>query len=164
MLTLKLVNAVVDEPDPRDPGRYIKGKFKTYSLTLDISESLAKAEISKKPKDKTMDELREEIKRLSRDNVDTTPLLTEIHKKTSLAFASFAVVLIALPLAVIARRGEKFIGFGIGLGVIVIFYILRAGGTALALKGALPPILSMWFPNFLLASAGVVLIRLAIRR
>lgn len=164
MITLKLIDGTSDEPNPRDPSSFYKLNFDTYYLTLDLSESLGKGYVAKKLKDKTIDELRQEISRLRKKNVDTSPLLIEIHKKVSLGFASLAVVLIGLPLALIARRGERSIGFGIGLGVIVIYYILQAGGTALALKRTLPPTICMWSPNFLLAVVGVMLIRKTVER
>lgn len=165
MIALKLIDGTSDEPNPKDPSSFYRLDFKTYYLTLDISGStLDKVGISKKPKDKTIDELRQEIKKLRSTNIDPSPLVTEIHKKISLAFTSLAVVLIGIPLAIIARRPERSIGFGMGLGVIVIYYILQAGGTALALKGTLPPAICMWFPNILLAGVGIFLIRLTAER
>lgn len=164
MITLKLIDGTSDEPNPRDPSSFYKLNFDTYYLSIDLSESLEKGYVAKKLKDKTIDELRQEISKLRKKNVDPSPLLIEIHKKASLAFASLAVVLIGLPLALITRRGERSIGFGIGLGVIVIYYILQAGGTALALKRTFPPTICMWSPNFLLAVVGMVLIRKTVKR
>lgn len=164
-LTLRLTNAVVDEPDPRDPASFVKGNFKSYFLTLNLSErSQAIGSIGKKPRDKTIDELRQEIKRLRKENVDPSPLLIEIHKKISLAFASLALVLIGLPLAIIARRGERSIGFGISFAIVILYYILLAGGTALASKGTLPVVVCMWSPNLLLAIVGIPLIYLTVER
>ena len=49
---------------------------------------------------------------------------------------------------------------GEGIGVILIYYMLMAGGENLALSSALPVVLSVWLSNLVFAvAAGLLLVR-----
>ena len=111
----------------------------------------------------SFDELRAEIER-RKINEDPTPVATELHKKIALSFSTLAFVLVALPLAIKTKRGEKSVGFGISLAIIIIYGIILAGGEALALKHIMPPLFSMWLPNLTLFIAGGILIILTAER
>lgn len=155
-IKLKLINGISDEPNPKDPKNFYKLNFKTYYLTLDLSEQ-NNASIGKKPKDMTIRELKKEIRKLEIMSIDANPLLTEIHKKIVLSFASLAFVLIGFPLGIITRRGERSITFGLSLGVIIVYYLLLAGGEALSLRGLCSPAIGVWFGTLLLIGAGAIL-------
>lgn len=155
-LKLRLTDGISDEPNPEDPNSFFKLTFKTYFLTLDLAEN-QQGSIEKKPKDMTIQELKEEIEKFKKENIDSSPLLTEIHKKISISFASLAFIIIGFPLAVRTKRQEKSIGFGMSLAIIMVYYILSAMGEALALRQKCQPALSMWIPNILLVLIGAVL-------
>lgn len=159
-LRMTLYDGTSDEPDPRDPTTFYKLNFVEYIVTMRYQRDLAET-LEKKPKDMTVDELRREIQRLTAQAVDPTPLRTELHKKFSLSFSSLSFVLLAFPLAVITRRGERAIGFGVSLIVIIAYYILLAVGDALALRQLCPPVISVWLPNVLLLMVGGFLLRKA---
>ena len=164
MVALKLINGSSDEPNADDPTSFYKLNFKTYYLTLNLQEQLTGKNIEKKAKDMDFRELITKIKspKCSRK----TRLLSriEFHKKLSLSFASLAFVVIALPLALLAKREEKFIGFGLGLAVFVVYYLLLSAGKGLVLKGIFSPAICMWFPNILIATAGIILFWLAVEK
>ena len=88
----------------------------------------------------------------------------EFHKKLTLSFARLVFVMIGLPLALLAKREEKFIGFGLGLAVFIIYYLLLSTGKALVLQGVFPPAVCMWFPDILIATAGIMLFWLAVEK
>lgn len=155
MIKLKLIDGTSDEPNPKDPNNFYKLNFKTYYLTLDLSEH-SSSRIEKKPKDMTIEELRLEIRKLRASHINPLPLISEIHKKIALSFSSFAFIFIGLPLAIRTRRTEKSIGFGLSLMVIVIYYLLQALGEALSLKEIIHPVLGSWLANILLISVGGV--------
>lgn len=152
---LKLIDGSSDEPDPTNPDRLFKLNFKTYELILQVKG--VPEEVAKKPKDMTLDELIKEIEILKAESIEIGPLITEIHKKISLSFSALAFVLIGLPLAITTRRGERSVGFGLSLGIIIIYYILLVAGEAFSLKGTCHPGVAMWFPNGLLMLAGGIL-------
>ncbi|MEA3560580.1 MAG: LptF/LptG family permease [Candidatus Omnitrophota bacterium] len=164
IVALKLINGSSDETNLKNPDNLYKLNFKTYYLTLDLASQLEKKDIQKKPKDMTIHELLDEIKKLSRSRINTAPLVKEIHKKISLSFASFVFILIGIPLALLAGRGEKSIGFGLSLGVIVVYYLLLMTAEALAMKTNFNPALCMWFPDILIGVTGIALFCLAVEK
>lgn len=157
IVELKLNNGTLDEPNPENPRLFYKLNFKTYYMRLDLAEGFAKHEIEKKPKDMTIKELREEITRLKTDDIDTTPLLIEIHRKLAMAFSGFVFVLVGLPVAINIRRREKSIGFGMSLVILITYYLLFIGGQALSLRHIVAPIVGLWMANGLYFVLGVIL-------
>ena len=71
-------------------------------------------------------------------------------------------VFVGIPIATIVKRGEVVISFGISIAATSVYYILFAIAQSLALRGGLPPMISLWLPNILLIGAGIVLLRKAI--
>ena len=158
MIKLKLIRGVSDEPDPKDPAKLYKLNFKTYDLPLSISALKQAGEVSKKPKDMRIRELKNEIERLGKDGIKATyPLSAEIHNKIAIAFSSLAFLLIGIPMGITTRRSEKSISFGISLGLMTLYWLLLIGGKALAQKGLAPPFFALQFSNFLIGSIGIFL-------
>lgn len=153
---LRLYNGSSDEPDFDNPRRLYKLQFKVYEVSLNLKDYIPT--ISKKPKDMSIAEIKQEIDELKADSIeDLNSLKVELHKKFSLAFSALVFVLIGVPLGITAKRSERSVGFGMSLGVIIIYYILAVGFESLALKGKLNPAFAMWLPNALLLLAGVIL-------
>ncbi len=157
MVKLKLVDGTADEPDPNNPHSFYKLNFKTYFMSLNFANAKDKNSIEKKPKDMTINELKQQIAKLSKENIDYTPMVAEINEKISLAFSSFVFILLGLPMAVITRRREKSINFGIAFIIIGVYYLMLLGMKALSMQGYLDPTLALWFPNILFGSVGVYL-------
>ena len=140
---LKLVDGTADEPDPENPKNFFKLNFKTYFMTLNLTQGQNKDDIAKKPKDMTIQELDDEIRKLQKEEIDPTPLITEIHKKISLAFSCFVFILLGTPLAIITRRREKSINVGIAFVTVGVYYLLFIGSEALSLQGYVNPNIAM---------------------
>jgi len=157
MVKLKLMDGSADEPDPNNPQNFYKLNFKTYFMTLNLANMKDKDSIDKKPKDMTIDELRQGIEKLKLKGIDHAPLITEINKKIALAFSVFVFMLLGLPLAIITRRREKSINFGIAFLIIGLYYLLLLGSEALSLQGYLDPQLALWIPNAVFGSLGLYL-------
>ena len=49
------------------------------------------------------------------------------------------------------------IGFGIGLAVIVIYYLLLQAGQTAGIDEILPPMFAMWLPNIVIGIFGIAL-------
>lgn len=154
---LKLMDGSSDEPDPNNPLNFYKLNFKTYFMSLNLSQAQDKNKLGKKPKDMSLLELRNEIGKLKNEGIDATPLLTEINEKIALAFSVLAFILLGSSLAVITRRREKSINIGLAVLVIGIYYPLFIGCEALAIEGVVPAGMAMWIPNALFALIGAFL-------
>jgi len=157
MVKLKLIDGTSDEPDPKNPANFYKLNFKTYFMTLNLGKAQDTSEIRKKPKDMTIQELRTEVIKLEKEGVDPAPLLTEINEKISLAFACFIFILLGSSLAIITRRREKSLNFGMAFLIGGIYYLLLIGAEAISLQGYLHPTFAMWLPNMIMGALGTIL-------
>lgn len=157
MVKLKLTNGTSDEPDPENPSSFYKLNFKTYFMSLNLSQAQDKDKIEKKPKDMTIQELKNEITKLKKEGIDPAPLVTQINEKISLAFSCFVFILLGSSLSIITRRREKSINFGISFLIAGVYYLLLMGSEALSLQGYVNPKLAMWLPNIMLGLAGAIL-------
>ncbi|MFH0763050.1 MAG: LptF/LptG family permease [Candidatus Omnitrophota bacterium] len=154
---LKLMDGTSDEPDPQNPANFYKLNFKTYFMNLNLAQSQDGGKINKKPKDMTIQELKKQTSELKKDNIDPAPLFVEINEKLTLAFSCLVFILLGAPLAMMTRRREKSINVGIAILIMVIYYPMFIGCTALGIEGVMPPSIIMWAPNFLLGSIGIFL-------
>jgi len=154
IVKLKLTNGTSDEPDPENPSNFYKLNFKTYFMTLNLTQTQDSSKLGKKPKDMTIEELKAEVKKLKMDGVDPTPLITEIQEKIAIAFSCFVFILLGSSLAIITRRREKSINFGMAFVIVGIYYLLLMGSEALSLQGHLDPRIAMWLPNLIFGLIG----------
>ncbi len=83
--------------------------------------------------------------------------LVELHKKFSIPFASIVFILIGAPLGMIARKGGFSVSMAFSLGFFIIYWIFLISGEEFADRGYLSPALSMWLPNLVLGSFGVLM-------
>ncbi len=157
IIKLKLIDGTSDEPDPSNPVNFYKLNFKTYFMNLNMAQAKDKDSVEKKPKDMTIQELNNQISGLEKESIDAAPLITEIHEKIALAFSCFIFILLGIPMAIITRRREKSINFGMAFIIVGIYYILLMGSEALSLQGYLIPQLAMWLPNLIIGSIGAFL-------
>ncbi|MFH0858115.1 MAG: LptF/LptG family permease [Candidatus Omnitrophota bacterium] len=156
-IKLKLMDGTSDEPDPNNPLNFYKLNFKTYFMNLNIADARNKGPIEKKYKEMTIRELSNEIAKLRKDNINPSPLISEIHEKLSLAFSCLVFILMGAPLAIITRRREKSINIGIAILIIVVYYPLLIGCEALGIQGYVNPALAIWIPNILFGALGTYL-------
>lgn len=159
ILKLILYNGTSDEPNPKDPNKFYKLNFQTYEFPLSFAE-LEKGELGKKPRDMTIDELKAQIeiqRRSENGKEEVAPLSVELHKKGAISFATLAFIMIGLPLGIKTHRSEKSIGFGLSLAVIIVYYLLLAGASALALREKANAGVAIWSPDVVLAAFGMSL-------
>lgn len=155
---LKLVDGTSDEPDVNNPNNFYKLNFKTYFMTLNLSNFQDHEKIEKKPKDMTIAELNQEIEKLKDSGIDPTPLVTEVNEKIALAFSALVFTIIGSSLAIITRRREKSINMGIAFVTVGIYYLLFIGAETISLQGFLDPGIAMWLPNLILGLIGLILL------
>ncbi len=145
-LVLTLYNGTSDEIDLRRPNKFYKLNFKQYIITLNITNQ-SKTAIDKKPEEYTIKELKSNIEKLKNKGVDTLPLLSELYKRSAQPFTCLAFILIGFPLGIRTRRREKSIGFGVGLLIIVLYYVIFVSSESLILNRKIPPYIGHWIPT-----------------
>jgi lipopolysaccharide export LptBFGC system permease protein LptF len=89
--------------------------------------------------------------------------LVELHKKISIPFANLAFGLIGVPLGLMVRRGGRMVGLGVGVALIIFYYIILTVGEKLAKTGSIHPFLGAWAPNIITSLIGVFLIIRTVR-
>jgi lipopolysaccharide export system permease protein len=115
---------------------------------------------SKKPNEMSYTELKGRIEAYERTQfMDTTELKVGLAMKTSLPFASFFFAIIGASFGLTNNRSGAFIGFGVSILIIFIYYVMMSFFTALGKSGMLPPMLSAWAQNIIFAFAGFYIVK-----
>ena len=156
-MKLKLIDGTSDEPDPESPTNFYKLNFKTYFMNLNLMQTKDKRKLAKKPKEMTIQELREEMKTLIKEGISPLPYIAKITEKLTLAFSALVFILLAIPLAVITRRREKSINLGIAVLIMAIYYPFFIGCEALGIQGVINPAFALWIPNIVFGAIGAFL-------
>lgn len=141
-------------------------QFQQQRLALQLTEDLERSEFrNQNPRSMRISELKTFIGTLKTSlqttkNEDYTvrKILSaevEYHKKFSIPFACFALGLAGIPLGLMVKKGGRMFGFGIGLAVIVVYYLLLQVGQNAGMNGVMPPALAMWLPNIVIGIFGV---------
>ena len=165
---LTLYDGLTYEPTASNPDEFRITKFQRQKLALQMKEDLERGEFQNQtPRSMSIAQLKEFIGTLqsavpSSTNPDYTLrklrfAQVEYHKKFSIPFACLALGLIGIPLGLMVKRSGKMIGFGIGLAVIVIYYLLLQTGQTAGVDDILPPMFAMWLPNIVISIFGILL-------
>ena len=155
-VVFQLFDGTIQQKDKDDPNKYSITYFKNYDISLDLTQTPPPK--AKRIRQMEKSELLQEIRRLKRDNIPTHSLEVEYHQRKSLAFASFVFCLIGIPLGIKARKKGKSIGFGLSLGLFLLYWFLLMEGITLGEKGITPPLLGVWIPNLIIGIAGTWMI------
>ena len=155
---LRLYNGAADEPDPKDPTKFLKLQFVTYTMNLDLAENKDPASLDRKPKDMNLNQLRTETKKLAEQGIDPTPLRVELHRRIAMAFCPLVFILIGLPLGITTRRAQRSIGFGLSVVIFLGYYFLLVLGQTMAEKGIVPVAPALWMANIIFFLLGAILL------
>ena len=157
-MTVRLFNGSISNAEDKGVNTI---QFQSYEFPPIDTKEIDR--MRKKQKDLTLAEILIRLNdqaNLSRK--DIVRLKTAFHHRIAFSCASFIFVLIGVPIAILVRRGEIVVSFGISMGVTCIYYILFVGAKSLATQAGFPPFIVMWLPNVLLAFLGIHLIKRAV--
>jgi len=161
---LKLYDGTADEPDPKNPSKFYKLQFATYTMNMNVKEGTDPKTLARKPKDMSLRMLREEAGKLKSQGIDPTPLQIEVHRRIAIAFSPLAFMMMGLPLGITTRRAQRSVGFGLSVLVFLGYYLLLVLGQGLAQKGTLPAGLALWLGNLACLALGAALLWRSARR
>ncbi|MFP3089273.1 LptF/LptG family permease [Treponema sp. TIM-1] len=88
----------------------------------------------------------------------------EYYKKFSIPFGALSFVFLAVSLGLLAKKSGQTVGFIFGLIIAVIYWALLLGGQTMGIRLGYSPFWSMWFPNILAISIGLLMGIIRIRR
>lgn len=112
----------------------------------------------KKPEEMSIKELKQQIKLLQSQYVNTNTYEVELYQRITIPLASFVFALIGTPLGLQPHRSSSSIGLGLSVVIIFIYYTIMTIATALGQGGAVPPLLAAWIPNLIGIAAGAYLV------
>ncbi len=144
-------------------------QFHEQQLALDFKKDLQRGKYkSQHPQTMRIGELKTHIGKLAASQQQNNPseyainrlryAKVEYYKKFALPFACLAFGIVGIPLGFMVKKNGRMIGFGIGLAVILLYYLLLQFGQNTGLTGKFHPALAMWFPNLVVGMFGIVLI------
>jgi lipopolysaccharide export system permease protein len=114
---------------------------------------------TKKANEMSYKELKERIDMFERTRFDdTTEMRVELAVKTSLPFATIFFALIGASFGLTSYRSGAFIGFGVSIVIIFVYYTIMSISVALGKAGTLPPMLAAWLQNIVFAGGGFFLV------
>jgi len=88
----------------------------------------------------------------------------EYYKKFSLPFGAFFFVFLAVSLGLMAKKSGQTVGFIFGNIIAVLYWVMLFIGQTMGMRLGYSPFWSMWFPNLISLSVGVVLALIRIRK
>lgn len=78
--------------------------------------------------------------------------IMEFHRRFTLPLMGICVALFSIPLSLMAGKTGKLGGIGLGLGVVVAFYVVSAAMESLFRSGSIPSAVAGWAPICMLAA------------
>jgi len=154
-VTLRLENGASHSVD-RSLNNYRRMDFGRYDLKLDLGGAMSgDVRKTKASTEMTVGEMVKQMQDRKLKDADLRELAIEINKKFSIPVSTLVFGVLGIPLGIRKHRTAKYWGFTIGLAVVIVYYLLRLGGEALAETGRLTPFLGAWLPNFALGVAGI---------
>ena len=90
--------------------------------------------------------------------------IIEYYKKFSLPFGAFFFVFLAVSLGLMARKSGQTVGFIFGNIIAVVYWVMLFIGQTMGLRLGTSPFWSMWLPNIISLSVGVVLAIIRVRK
>jgi lipopolysaccharide export system permease protein len=142
---------------------YRKMDFRFYDVRLDLASNLTgeKRIVTKSSTEMSLSELSATLRNRGLEDETLRDLAIELYKKMTVPVSCLVFALIGMPLGIRAHRSVRSRGFTIGLLLVLVYYLLRLGGEALVETGRLSPAIGTWMPNWIYATAGILLFSLS---
>ncbi|MDD5218876.1 MAG: LptF/LptG family permease [Candidatus Omnitrophica bacterium] len=132
-------------------------QFRTYEFPTLGQEDVRN--MNKKKRELSLAEMLVQLADSQMSKDDRRELWTSYHHRIAFACGSFIFVFIGIPIAILVRRGEIVLSFGIAMASASFYYVLFAGARTLAIQGIVTPMISLWIPNVMLLIAGYYLLK-----
>ena len=138
---------------------YRKMDFSSYDINLDMEAAIAEKNRRKEKdsKEMTAGELMGKIRTHGLDEAVKRELLVELNEKFTFPLACLIFGLLGMPIGVNIRKSAKARGLTMGIIIVLFYYLLQLGGTALTETGRISPLPGIWLPTVIFTIAGLYL-------
>jgi lipopolysaccharide export system permease protein len=126
---------------------YIRFDRWIYPVTDRYAQKIKRKKENRSPSEMNMKELEAEISKRKRQGINPREYETQYYRRTAFPFASLFMILVGAPLCMRHSRGKKSSGFGTGIFIMLIYYVLLSTGKSLGGNGTLDPAIANWIPN-----------------
>jgi lipopolysaccharide export system permease protein len=152
---LTLYKGYWQKASPSDISNMTHATFKTYSFFIPLGDVIKGYSIS--PSEISSPKLLEIIKQYKEQKLTFMPYLLDYWMRWVLALAPIVFIIIALPIGIKTGKGGKALGFGLSLGIVVIYYTLLVLAIELGEKEYAPMGIIIWLPNLVIGLTGIYL-------
>ncbi len=101
-------------------------------------------------------EIQRFVKRKIRAGENVAKEQVELNYRFSFPVITLILLLIALPISVVLRRGGIAVGLGISIVIAFVYWGLIQSCRAYGYAGEMEPFLSAWLPNFIFIGIGIL--------
>jgi len=151
-VALRLINGVVHTRSDR-ADQYRLMSFANYDLKI----SLAKSAYSATEERPTYEQIMEMIRKGGEKDSTGLRRLMEYYKDLAFPTASLVFCLLGVPVGIVSKRSGRVGGFAVGVGVIVVFYLLNIAGDFLVTTMIISPFAGAWLHDIVFALATIAL-------
>lgn len=123
-------------------------------VDLEIAEVY---ETDKRPDDMTRGELWDLHGRTT-DARKRRAILLTLHSRTAQAAAPLLLVLVAVPIGILVKRGSRLAGLGAALPPLLLYFVAFFVFQGVGDKGRIPPAAAAWAPNGILLAVAAALL------
>ncbi len=155
-IKLRLENVISDEVDPTKPDRVYKFYSRQYFINFDIPQE-GRKEVTRKLKEHSIKDLFQLAKVYSEKGIDVEPIWIEVHKRIAFALSPLVLTIFAIPLSIKTRRAEASVGLVLVALISLAYYLAMLLAEAVAVKGWVPPYVSLYMPDLLFLLLGIIL-------
>ncbi len=154
LVHLVLIDATSHTTIGSKPETYEGHQSEQFTISLDPKQ-IFRDPPNKGVPEMTFAELRATIAEADKQNRPANIERFFYSYKFALPLTCPILALIGLALGATNRKDGRFAGFAVGLGVVLVYYILLYGARAAATGGRLSPGWAPWIPNIIMTLAGL---------
>jgi len=115
------------------------------------------------PREMSIEEIRTRVEERKKKNEPYANDEVEIYKRKALPFTCIVLALLGVPLGIRSQRGGKWSGISLGIGAIIVNYILLMLFEGLGRENKIEPAIAVWIPNIIVGTFTIYLISITSR-
>ena len=143
---------------PDDPRKITVLEYKNELINIDITP-IDLQNRNKSIEEMSRKELMEKIKFEQKTGQDPIKYIMNYHLKLSVAFSCLIYSILGSAMGLRPHRSSSALGLGISLVVILVYVVLVSVGMGLGLAKLLDPLVAAWFPNIIVGTFSLFLVR-----
>ena len=141
-----------------DENRVLKIAFQEEKINMDVQLDQLK-NIQKSTDEMNWAELKQAIAIKKRTGQDASSDLMSLHLKIALPMVCMIFAILGACVGVRPTRSTSAVGFGLSLGIIIVYYIMYSISLLIGNLNILPAIIVAWIPNLFIALSTIYLLR-----